>query len=79
MLSFDSFFSFLSQLIVDLNDLMSLPCDLLPSGFLFELQIDIKERISPPAKPDLLWFKHVWLLRVIPEHSQQILSKEILV
>ncbi len=35
MLSFDSFFSFLSQLIVDLNDLVSLPCDLLPSGFLF--------------------------------------------
>ena len=37
MLSFDSFLSFLPQLIVDLNDLMSLPCDLLPSGYLFEL------------------------------------------
>jgi hypothetical protein len=49
MLSFDSFFSFLSQLIVDSNDLMSLPCDLLPSGYLFELRFDIEERISPPA------------------------------
>jgi hypothetical protein len=69
MLSFDSFFSFLSQLIVDSNDSMSLPCDLLPSGFLFELQFDIEERISPPARPDLLWLKRVWLLCVIPEHS----------
>ncbi len=59
MLSFDSFFSFLSQLIVDLNDVMSLPCDLLPSIFLFELQFDIEERTSAPARPDLLWFKPV--------------------
>jgi hypothetical protein len=79
MLSFDSFFSFLSQLIVDLNDLMSLPCDLLPSSFMFELRFYIKERILPPARPDLLWFKRVWLLCVIPEHSKQILSRGMLV
>jgi hypothetical protein len=59
MLSFDSSFSFLSQLIVDSNDSMSLPCHLLPSGFLFELRFNIKERISPPARPDLLWSKQV--------------------
>jgi hypothetical protein len=36
---------------------------------LFELRFDIEERISHPARPDLLWFKCVWLLCVISEHS----------